>query len=47
MSAPPRPAKPPVSVVDLVVSIIAIVLTAAFGIVGAAMGVADSSRHSE
>jgi hypothetical protein len=36
---PPRPVKPPVSVVDLVVSIMAIVLTAAFGVVAAAMGV--------
>ena len=37
MIAPP--AKPPVSTVDLVVSIVAIVLTAAFGVVAAAMGV--------
>jgi hypothetical protein len=35
---PPPPAKPPVSVADLVVSILAIVLTAAFGVVAAAMG---------
>lgn len=39
MIVPPRPAKPPMSVVDLVVSILAIVLTAAFGVVAAAMGV--------
>ena len=38
MMPPPPSAKPPVSVVDLVVSILAIVFTVAFGVVAAAMG---------
>ena len=38
MMPPPSPAKPPVSVADLVVSILAIVFTVAFGVVAAAMG---------
>jgi hypothetical protein len=36
---PPRPPKPPVVTTDLVVSIGALILTVAFGVVAAAMGV--------
>jgi hypothetical protein len=36
---PPRPQKPPIATSDLVISIGALILTVAFGVVAAAMGV--------
>jgi hypothetical protein len=35
---PPRPPKPPIATGDLVISIGALILTVAFGVVAAAMG---------
>ncbi len=36
--SPPRPPKPPIATTDLAVSIGALILTVAFGVVAAAMG---------